>query len=256
MRQESTHVTDHSDVESLESCSSRPLSPCQTCTAEMEGETGSAPMHLPSSIFQQSLAQFRSERILSCIGVFFGGDLTETCDLWKPSLLWRCQRRCEGIVPGFGWPVPDAPVPEAAARDVWQHSGGCLGCTRSVRTREVQQRCRESKNTSCAGDLQLLAVTRSFYQLLSSFFSTLFQLSVQVVRVRFRRNAGEDTCGYSAHDIKEPGASTLTRRTMDKAWQSTPLVLCVPQLTEPRGILKVRCSSSSEIAICNSPQRG
>ncbi|CAL1139494.1 unnamed protein product [Cladocopium goreaui] len=37
---ESTCVTDHSDVETLESCSSRPLSPCQTCTAEMEGETG------------------------------------------------------------------------------------------------------------------------------------------------------------------------------------------------------------------------
>lgn len=37
---ESTCITDHSDVETLESCSSRPLSPCQTCTAEMEGETG------------------------------------------------------------------------------------------------------------------------------------------------------------------------------------------------------------------------
>ncbi|CAL1139492.1 unnamed protein product [Cladocopium goreaui] len=35
---ESTHVTDHSDVETLESCSSRPLSPCRARTAGMDGE--------------------------------------------------------------------------------------------------------------------------------------------------------------------------------------------------------------------------
>ena len=42
-RQESTHVTDHSDVETLESCSSRPLSPCRARTAGMDGEIGSGP---------------------------------------------------------------------------------------------------------------------------------------------------------------------------------------------------------------------
>ena len=61
-RQESTHVTDHSDVETLESCSSRPLSPCQTCTAEMEGETGSAPTHPLSLIFSTVFGTIRKRK--------------------------------------------------------------------------------------------------------------------------------------------------------------------------------------------------